>query len=381
MKNMTLEVPRWMMRLLVASATAMVVIGWFGLRSLGVKADWLAFYAAGSFTLQGELSQIYDAAVIQAWEEPLIGANVIRFLYAPAYAATFVPLAFMPVQAARYSWLVVGVLASLLASRLSTRWSGLNPPLSILALLAFPPLAYSLAIGQISPITLLVFTFVASQEWQEKHGYLPGIVAGLALYKPQLLIPIIFYWLFQRRWRSLIGFMFTAFLISLVSWLVNPRATLAYVQLSAQFLSLAENATASGANASIYAIFPWVGMLVALGVITVLFFVARRGTNRYAYAMLWLAPVLVTPYIIIYDLLLLALPISFLLPLLSRDRLLQIATALIWFTPLLAIIIQSTRLVTLSALGLFILCAYRFFSTSLSQGSLSGEIIDSSSYN
>ncbi|MGB6422364.1 MAG: glycosyltransferase family 87 protein, partial [Anaerolineales bacterium] len=166
MKNMTLEVPRWMMRLLVASATTMVVIGWFGMRSLGVKADWLAFYAAGSFTLQGELSQIYDAAVIQAWEEPLIGANIIRFLYAPAYATTFVPLAFMPVQAARYSWLVVGVLASLLASRLSTRWSGLSTPLSALALLAFPPLAYSLAIGQISPITLLVFTFVASQEWQ-----------------------------------------------------------------------------------------------------------------------------------------------------------------------------------------------------------------------
>lgn len=376
MKNMTLEVPRWMMRLLVASATTMVVVGWFGLRSLGVKADWLAFYAAGSFTLQGELSQIYDAAVIQAWEEPLIGANIIRFLYAPAYATTFVPLAFMPVQAARYSWLVVGVLASLLASRLSTRWSGLSTPLSALALLAFPPLAYTLAVGQISPITLLIFSFVASQEWQEKHGYLPGMVAGLALFKPQLLIPIIFYWLFQRRWRSLIGFMFTASLISLVSWLVSPQATLAYIQLSTQFMHLAENATTTGANASFYSVHPWLGFLVSAGIIATLFFTSGRGNNRYKQALLWIAPVLVTPYIVIYDMLLLALPISFLLLLLSRDRLMQAAVGLIWFTPLFAIAIQTTHPVTWSAFVLFVVCAWRFFKTPAGQISHSDEFIE-----
>ena len=59
MKKMTLEVPRWLMRLLVASATAMAVIGWFGLRILGVCSDWMAYYAAGRFILGGKIAYIY----------------------------------------------------------------------------------------------------------------------------------------------------------------------------------------------------------------------------------------------------------------------------------------------------------------------------------
>ncbi|MFC2043470.1 glycosyltransferase family 87 protein [Chloroflexota bacterium] len=361
MRLMSTVLPRWLMRLLVASATVMAVIGWFGLRIFGVRADWMAYYAAGHFVLERQIANIYDFNSLQAWQAPLIGDFIIVFLYAPVYSLAFAPLALLPVQIARVAWLVIGLATSLTAAWLSTRWSGLKTPVNVLALLAFPPLVYSLAVGQISPITLLIFTFVASLEWREKRGYLPGLAAGLALYKPQLLIPLVLFWLFKKRWRSLTGFIFSAAMVGLISLLVSPQATLAYLRLSQQFMHMAEDTNASGANASIYAIYPWAGILVALGVIMVLFFVAHRGTNRYVYAMLWLAPVLVTPYIIIYDLLLLALPISILLPFLSRDRLLQITIALIWITPLLAIVIQSTRPVTLSALGLFILCAYRFF--------------------
>jgi len=375
---MSMVLPRWLMRLLVASATAMAVIGWFGLRIFGVRADWLAYYAAGHFVLERQIANIYDFTLLQAWQAPLIGDFVIVFLYAPVYSLAFAPLALLPVQIARVAWLVIGLAASLTAALLSTRWSGLKTPVSILALLAFPPLAYSLAVGQISPITLLIFTFVASLEWQGRHDYLPGLMAGLALYKPQLLIPLVIYWIFNKRWRSLVGFIFTSILVGLGSYLASPKATLDFFQLSSQFMPMAENSTVSGANASMYALFPWVGILVALGVITVLFFLAHRGTNRYAYAMLWLAPVLVTPYIVTYDLLLLALPISFLFPLFSRDHLLQAAVGLIWITPLLAIFILSTQPVTWSALALFALCAWRFFTTKTNQGS-PGEIMGSQS--
>jgi hypothetical protein len=63
---MSTVLPRWLMRLLVASATAMTVIGWFGLRIFGVRTDWMAYYAAGHFVLERQIANIYDFNSLQA---------------------------------------------------------------------------------------------------------------------------------------------------------------------------------------------------------------------------------------------------------------------------------------------------------------------------
>ena len=358
---MTLETPRWINRILVACATAMVVIGGFGLHMTGLKADWMAYYAAGNFLIDHQISNIYDINAMKSWQSQIIGSNVALFMYAPAYSILFVPIALLPVQAARLVWLVIGVAASIAAAKLSTRWTRLSFPISLLALYAFPPMVYSLVAGQISAISLLIFAIVAGMEWHKMDGFLPGMITGLAFYKPQMLIPIFMYWLIRRRWRSLAGLGFSALMVLFISVLISPDATLAYFQFSRQFMELSENATKTGANASIYALHPWAGILTGMGILIVIIFLAQREPDRYSYAMLWLAPILVTPYIVVYDLLLLALPLSFLIPLISRDRLLQAAVVLVWITPLLAIAILSTRPVTFSALGLFGVCAWRFY--------------------
>ena len=364
------------MRLLIASATAMVILGAFGIKILGARSDWLAYYAAGYFLLHGRIGQIYDPVAVQAWEAPWIGPYLVRFLYPPAYSLPLLPLSLLPLAAARLVWLIIGSAAALASAWLWTSWSKLSFAINTLSLLAFPPLAYSLAIGQTSPLTLLVFSTVAYLEARGDHAYLPGATAGLALYKPQLLLPLAAFWLFRRRWRSLSGLLLSALVVGLVSWLISRDASLEYLRLSLDFLRLAENATASGANASLFAISPWLGILTGLGVITVICFIAKQEQNRYNRAMLWLAPVLVTPYVVIYDLLLIALPVSFLIPLLMRDRLLQVAVAAIWITPLLAIAIQTTRPVTWAALGLFILCAWRTFKMPASLDAATEAVMD-----
>jgi len=356
---MNVQPSRWVLRGLIVCATIALVLGWFGLRSLGNRADWLAFYAAGNFLLDGRLEHIYDPAVIQAWQAPIIGDYITRYLYAPAYSILYIPLALFHFQVARYVWLLVGSGVGILAALISRRWSGLSFSISTLSLLAFAPFIFSLAVGQMSPITLLLFFLIAGQEWQERDGYLPGALAGLVLFKPQLLIPLVFFWLFRRRWRSLAGFIGMAVAIALISLLVNPKASLAFIEISFQFLELSSAATESGANASFFALSPWVWILVVVIILTILLLGWRRGVNRYTHAMLWLTPVLVTPYIATYDLLLLFLPVTFLVPLLKGDRLLQVGVVLLYITPILAIPFMTVRPVVLVGLLMFTVCAWR----------------------
>lgn len=356
---MDVALPRWLVRLLVACATAMIILGVFGYQILGLKADWIAYYAAGSLLTQGRINQLYDPTTIQAWEAPFIGANIVRFLYAPAYSLPFASLTILPLQLARLAWLLVCLAASLLAAWLSKTWTQISYPQSVLGLLAFPALAFSLAVGQITPITLLIFSIIAFLEWKGEVGYLPGFLAGLALFKPQLLIPLVFIWLWQRRWRSLAGFLLAVLTVGLISMLVSWQATIDYLRLSLEFLDLAQISTASGANASLFALNPWLGIGAGVGVILVLIFASRQEIKGYSQAMLWLAPILVTPYIVVYDFLLLILPISFLVPRLAKDNLLKILVAILWLLLFLSVIILNTRPVTLAALGLFALCTWR----------------------
>ena len=244
---------------------------------------------------------------------------------------------------------------------MSLRWSRLSFPIAVLALLAFAPFVYSLVVGQMSPVTLLLFSLIAGLEWQKRGGFLPGILAGLALYKPQLLLPLLIYWLFMRRWRTLAGFFGTGLLILIASILVNWSATVAFFHTILEYFQLSTSANESGANASFFAISPWLWGVIALAVLFTLLLSSRQSENRYAYAMLWLSPVLVTPYVVTYDLLLLFLPLTFLIPYLSHDRYLQVGAVLLYLTPLVAIPLLSVKPVIITALGLFFISAWRFW--------------------
>jgi hypothetical protein len=354
---------RWIIYSLIIGAALMLVVAWFGFTGVGLKADWLAFYTAGRFALESRMESLYDLPAVQAWQSTYIGKNITAFLYPPIYAVFFAPFALLSPWAARTGWLAVGIVSAVFSTQLSRRWSRLSLPASLLALVAFPPLVFSLIVGQISPLTLLIFTSIASLEYQDRTDYLPGLLAGLALYKPQLLIPLLFFWLLRRRWRSLTGFGMMAVMIGVLSWLVSPQGSLAYLRLSLGFFSLAETANQSGANAAIFASFAWLGVLVALVVLAILVFWRKKPQEPGTLSLLWLAPVLVTPYLATYDLLLLILPFSFLVPLMKDDRWLRVWVILIYLAAYLAIPFLTVRPIVWLSLGLFIYLFYKSFRT------------------
>lgn len=344
---------RWLVYILVIGAALMLVVAGQGLNAFGLKSDWLAFYTAGSFLLDGQASRLYDLAAIQAWQSQYIGQSITAFLYPPVYAAVLVPLAALPIWPARVVWLVLGVMAGVYSARTSTSWSKLSLPFSLLALLAFPPLVFSLVVGQASPITLLIFSAVVHAERRQKQGIGVGMLAGMALYKPQLLIPLGVYWLFRRRWRSLLGLGLVALLVAGLSCLISVEASLAYLQMSWHFYELAEAANQSGANAAIFAYAPWMGVLVSALALAALAFSKKTPPGPSTQALLWLAPMLVTPYLATYDLLLAILPLSLAAPILAGKPWMSAVVALLFLSTYLAIPLYTVRPVLWVCLGLF----------------------------
>jgi hypothetical protein len=337
----------------------------FGFIGTGVASnlhgggDWLAYYSAGQFFKEGRISDIYDLNTYRSWQSQYSGNHFAPFLYAPAYSLFCLPLAIPPIAVSRILWLMFGLGTSIAAARISSIWAGLTFPQNTLVLFSFGPLAYSLSVGQVSPITLFLFTIIAGMEWKAEHSFLPGFLAGLALYKPQLLIPIILYWIFNHRWQTIAGFILSAVTIGITSFLISPIGSQNYIRLSTQFMNLSRTTTVRGSNVALYTISPFLGILVSILAIVLVIVVSKKRLSHFTQAALWIAPIIITPYLGVYDLLLLALPVTFLYQEMALDRFLRWAIILIWLSPLLATIGLKFHIVTVSALILFSVCIWR----------------------
>lgn len=357
--------PRWLIILfLVGSGFLLATLPFLAL-TMGLASDFLAFYTSGQLLIRGESHALYDFdryyALQLGWLPTL--DHPFRFLYAPLFALLTFPLATFPLLEARWLWVLLNLLLLGVALHLSRGWSTLTVPESVLALLAFPPLYVTLVVGQNSPLTLLLFAAIALWLWQRRHEGMTGGLAAATLYKPQLLFGLLLLW-FWRRWlRLMLAFALGAGLLLLGSLLVDPGATLAYPFLGQKMVTLMESG-ATGSNGSLYAdLREWLPPMVASGlagglgllVLVLLLLAWQHPPIRYHHAMLWLTPLLITPYVAHYDLLLLALPLSFLVPTLARDRWLQLATFLLWVGPFFNIL-GPFRLATWAALLLYLRC-------------------------
>lgn len=337
----------------------------FGFIGIGIAnywrggGDWLAYYSAGHFLLEGRAADIYDLNTFGLWQSQYSGDNFAPFLYAPVYSLFCIPLAIEPIAVSRILWLIIGLGMSFAAARFSTNWSGLPFSQNILVLFSFGPLAYCLSIGQVSPITLFLFTIIAGFEWKAERGYLPGFIAGLGLYKPQLLIPLILYWIFNKRWRTMAGFILSSGAIGIASIMISPIASKDYLLLSTRFMNLSKTVNERGSNAALYSFSPFLGILVGVIVIVSLIMISGKRLNHFTSAALWISPIIFTPYLGVYDLVLLALPVTFLFQEMKHDRYLRWAIIFMWLSPLLPIIGLGFQIVTVSAIILLFICIWR----------------------
>jgi hypothetical protein len=180
--------------------------------------DFTAFYAAGKCVQRGLGSQLYSMPTQARTQQEFASGVKIRngplpFTHPPFEAALFAPLAFLSYPAAYWVWNAVSLLALLVFLLLLRphipKVRGWSEVLPFLCGLAFFPIFVCLLQGQDSLLLLLLFgvAFVAMKSGRE---FVAGICLGLALFRFQLVLPVMAVLLLRRRWRMLAGFAVTA---------------------------------------------------------------------------------------------------------------------------------------------------------------------------
>ncbi len=287
-----------------------------------IGSDFLSFWAAAKLLLSG--ASPYDAgahaAVMRDFAPSLDGYPA--FWYPPMFLLFCLPLAALGYFAALATWLVATGAAYVAAVRLWVRTLKLDLPLW-LWFAAFPPVLVTITHGQTS--FLVAAMLGAGLLLVPRKPLLAGVLPGLATIKPQfgLLIPIAL--LLTGSWRVIIAASATALALAAFSAVTfGPQVWIDWYALS----GTAQDAMASGIIGYGKMISPFAGMMV-LGASSVLAYVVqglvtlavvgcvawacwKREWSDLHTALVLTGAVLATPFVLDYDLLLLAFPLIYL---------------------------------------------------------------------
>ncbi len=304
------------------------------------RADFRQFYAAGAMVRSGYSRNLYEYATQKQFQDALVSPKPTALPFvSPAYhALIFAPLSALSYPAAYLVFLACNIAALIICFILLWPWMQnlrvVSPWLPFAIFLGFLPVAYALIQGQDSLLltTLLAGAFVLLDRQQNFHA---GILAGLALFKFPIVLPIALLFLIWRRWSFLLGFAATAITLAAISIaLTGPGQTKLYISsllsiaglrppvsdLSRYPIVLEQMANVHGFVFGICngcAPKPWLHAITLLLSATALVWTARKGWNvTESSALLLLAipcSVLVGHHTYIHDLSVLLLPTTVLL--------------------------------------------------------------------
>ncbi|MDB5470816.1 MAG: conserved rane protein of unknown function [Caulobacter sp.] len=335
--------------------------------------DFSAFYQAGAFADAGHPLAAYDDNAMVAAEHAAFPGMTPRlpWNYPPSFQLALMPLAALPYVTAWLVWtgLICGAYAlmTLKLARSDHRW----------LLLLAPAVAINVLMGQNGLLSTALLG--AGVLMLERRPILGGLVLGLLTYKPHfaVLVPVVL--LFGREWRAFAASAASALATIAASALVLGVAPwLAFIQRAMHPMSVfsTSSSTASsvpsvmimaqslGLNAQVGAICHW--LVAGLAAIACVWIWRRSKDGLVRAAALAAATLLVTPYLRLYDLALLALPIAAMLePRVGKPSLgAQTLAAIAWVLP--ALLLFSAPPVQLAPLAPIALLAVLFVRTKAS---------------
>jgi hypothetical protein len=289
-------------------------------RPLGT--DFANPYSAGQMALAGRAPEAYDYATQYAEQRAIFhGGEDQPFYgwpYPPIFFLAVVPLALLPYVPALLCWLSVTF-----ALYLATIWTILPRRLALLAAAAFPAVFVTITHGHNAFLTAaLLGSGLANLE---RRPWLAGLLLGCLAYKPHLglVLPLIL--IAGGHWRAFFGaaiavavlcaasiaaFGIEAWYAFLASGEVSRTVLLEQVATGWYKIQSAFSAV-RGLGGSIELAYVVQGA-VSLAVLAGLAFIWRHGSGGRAKAAACIGTLLVTPYVLDYDLAVLAPAIAFL---------------------------------------------------------------------
>lgn len=338
-----------------------------------IANDFVNVWAAGRLALDGHAAAAYDWTLHKAAEVRAVGhdfANYYGWHYPPTFLFVAAALATLPYLASAIVWLLAtlalcaAALAKILGERAGTALA-----------LGFPAALWNVTAGQNGFFTAALIGGTLCL--LERRPALAGVCLGLLTYKPHfgLLFPLVL--IADRRWRTIVVAAAVALALAALSWLVFGAATwVAFAQgLSAtsrvvlgeggadwnRLQSLFGLMRAHGASETLAWSVQAAAALAAAVVLVVLW--RSRAPFELKAAALAAGALLATPYVYMYDLVVLAVATAFLL----RDGLqrgfssfdgaaLAAAAALILIYPYAPTQVGLAAVMIVSALAAFRAC-------------------------
>jgi hypothetical protein len=289
----------------------------------GIPADFVNVWAAGKLVLLGFPDWSYVWKVHKEIENAAVGYTFPGYYgwhYPPPFLAIAAVLAWLPYAAAYAAWMV-----ATFPLYVATIRGILGPKIGYWLAFGFPAVLANAMAGQNGFLTASLIG--GTLAFMERQPLLSGVCLGLLTYKPQfgVLFPLAL--IASRRWTVFV----TAALVALAmaglsaaafgieSW----KAFFHWLPIASEAF-LSEGKAEFGKLQSLYGLvrtlhggepLAWVLQLAlsAAAAVTVCWFWFRKEPFPQQAALLGAAVLLATPYIYMYDVVALAVPVAFLL--------------------------------------------------------------------
>lgn len=290
---------------------------------LGIPTDFVNVWAAGRLALDGQPAQAWDWGIQKQVEVALLGQNFtghFAWHYPPPFLFMASLLAHFPYAGAFIGWALVSLVPYLVMMR-----AIVGRPFGLLLAVAVPMAFNNVLVGQNGFLTAALIG--GTLYLMPVRPVLSGICLGLLSYKPQygLLFPLVL--IAASQWTVFFTAASVTLALALASWLAfgteSWQAFFHWMPMFSQaFLtegkapwwkmqSLFALVRSFGGTEQLAWIFHWI---FASAVAVVLALMWRSGV-RYTVkaAALATGTLLTTPYLFMYDMMVLAIPVAFLI--------------------------------------------------------------------
>jgi arabinofuranan 3-O-arabinosyltransferase len=292
-------------------------------KGLGIPTDFVNVWSAGRLVLDGHPALAYDWDIQKQVQVAVLGQSYdgnFAWHYPPPFLFVAAVLAHFPYAVAYIGWVAVSLVPYLAAMRAIVGRS-----FGLLLALAFPVVFTNALVGQNGFLTASLIG--GTLYLMPTRPVLSGICLGLLSYKPQygLLFPLVL--IAASQWKVFFTAGIVAISMASLSWLAfgteSWQAFFHWMPMFSQAF-LTEGRASWGKMQSIFAlvryfggaeqlawVFQWI-MSGAVAIVLALMWRSRCVSYPLKAAGLAAGALLITPYLFLYDLMVLAIPVAFL---------------------------------------------------------------------
>jgi Glycosyltransferase family 87 len=304
--------------------TGLVSHWWiFDENGLGIPTDFVNVWSAGRLVIDGHPELAYDWDIQKQVQLAVLGQGYdgnFAWHYPPPFLFVASVLAHFPYGIAYFGWAAVSFVPYLAVMRAIVGRS-----FGLLLAAAFPVVLTNALVGQNGFLTASLIG--ATLYLMPTRPVLSGICLGLLSYKPQygLLFPLVL--IAASQWKVFLTAGCVAFALAFLSWLAfgveSWQAFFHWMPMFSQAF-LTEGRAPWGKMQSIFALvryfggteqLAWVFQWIMSGTVAILLAMMWRSRSvsyPLKAASLAVGALLVTPYLFLYDLMVLAIAVAFL---------------------------------------------------------------------